>query len=552
MGDTAQDAPVRPQKPKRFGKDALGAEVFSVTPTARLYKAHALSAGAYGAVLLALADSVFLSVDPNDARWRVMLGLLLTMAPFAFIAQFLGPLIERLPGGNRFVLISAFFLRAVIALLMASQVDSLLFFPMTFGFLIADRTYNIAKSALVPGLVDDKAQLVKVNSRLQIIGSAAASGFLPIAFLLVFMGKFLNQLGFAVDEGLGGAPWGLAYAGVLFFVGGVLALQIPDRQREEADEAAKEEEAEAAADEKAFDPATAASRGGILLSSSAMAYVRAVVGFVTMLISFDVRGGIDPGPQGPGVELGHRIREALGEERLDLAVGGAPTWHFGAVAAGSAIGVASGSFLSPRLREQFSEDRNLAGMLGLIAIVGLVAGVIGGLAGSVAMGAAVGFGGAVGKQSFDAIVQRDTPQRKLGLAFAKFESRFQLVWVLGALIPVVLPLPARIGYLMVAGTAGFAAVSYWLGKDPAPNTEVARRTAAASAAKASRSVRDKTGAKMPVRRRKSSAPPPVVDEPTQEQERVTGFDETNTLPVHKPALTDTQPVPVIKIKGEED
>ncbi len=66
------------------------------------------------------------------------------------------------------------------------------------------------------------------------------------------------------------------------------------------------------------------------------------------------------------------------------------------------------------------------------------------------------------------------------------------MWVLGALLPVILPIPARIGFVIVSGTAGFAAVSYWLGKDPAPNTEVARRRAAAASAKATQSVRQRT------------------------------------------------------------
>ena len=223
----SEQSTLTPGRPKRFGKAALGAEVFSVTPFARLLRAHVLSAGGYGATVLALADSVFFSVDPGDARWRVMLGLLLTMAPFAFIAQFLGPLIERLPGGNRFVLISSFFLRGFIVLMMASQVKSLLFFPLTFGFLVADRTYIISKSAVVPAVIENDAHLVRANSRLQIAGSLGGAAFVPFAGLLVFFGVVLNSIGFSVSEGLGGAAWGLVYAGLLFTVGGVLAMQIP-------------------------------------------------------------------------------------------------------------------------------------------------------------------------------------------------------------------------------------------------------------------------------------------------------------------------------------
>ncbi|MFW2384157.1 MAG: hypothetical protein ACN4GZ_20565 [Acidimicrobiales bacterium] len=555
MTAESEQTTLPPPRPKRFGKSALGAEVFSVTPFSRLLRAHVLSAGGYAATVLALADSVFFSVDPSDARWRVMLGLLLTMAPFAFIAQFLGPLIERVPGGNRFVLISSYFLRGIIVLLMASQVKSLLFFPLTFGFLVADRTYIIAKSAVVPAVIVDDAHLVRANSRLQISGSLGGAALVPIAGLLVFLGPVLNGIGFSVSETLGGASWGLVYAGMLFTIGGVLALQIPGVATPESSDPDSDRNADIS-----LDPAMMTGRGGILLSSSAMAYMRAVVGFVIWLLAFEVRGGVDPGPQGVGVEMGHRVRESMGLERLDLAVGGAPTWHLGAIGAASVIGAATGSLLSPKLREQFSEDRNIAGMLGLISVVGLLGALLGGLAGSVAVAVAVGLGGSAGKQSFDAIVQRDTPHDQLGASFAKFESRFQLVWVLGALIPVILPIPARLGFLIVAVTAGFAAVSYWLGKDPAPNTEVARRRAAAASARATESVRQRAASRTPRRRKggtatdgtatdgTAAAPPP---DPTVEHPGMAdNFEPTTEMSVHKAALTDTQPVPIVRIDAE--
>jgi len=45
---------------------------------------------------------------------------------------------------------------------------------------------------------------------------------------------------------------------------------------------------------------------------------------------------------------------------------------------------------------------------------------------------------ASGKQAFDAVVQRDAPDANRGRSFARFESRFQVVWVLGAAVPVVI------------------------------------------------------------------------------------------------------------------
>ena len=41
-----------------------------------------------------------------------------------------------------------------------------------------------------------------------------------------------------------------------------------------------------------------------------------------------------------------------------------------------------------------------------------------------------------GKLAFDSIVQRDAPDANRGRSFARFETRFQVIWVLGAFIPV--------------------------------------------------------------------------------------------------------------------
>ena len=60
------------------------------------------------------------------------------------------------------------------------------------------------------------------------------------------------------------------------------------------------------------------------------------------------------------------------------------------------------------------------------------------------------------KQAFDSIVQRDAPDANRGRSFARFETRFQLVWVIGALIPIVVPIPAELGFVLIV--AAVAAV----------------------------------------------------------------------------------------------
>ncbi len=54
---------------------------------------------------------------------------------------------------------------------------------------------------------------------------------------------------------------------------------------------------------------------------------------------------------------------------------------------------------------------------------------------------ASGAASAVAKPSFDALVQRHVRESNQGRAFARFETRFQLMWVVGSFVPVVLSLP---------------------------------------------------------------------------------------------------------------
>ena len=67
-----------------------------------------------------------------------------------------------------------------------------------------------------------------------------------------------------------------------------------------------------------------------------------------------------------------------------------------------------------------------------------------------------------GRIAFDSLLQRDGPEHLRGRAFARFETRFQLAWVVGALIPVALLdlLTEREGYFALGLGLAFAAATY--------------------------------------------------------------------------------------------
>jgi MFS family permease len=63
---------------------------------------------------------------------------------------------------------------------------------------------------------------------------------------------------------------------------------------------------------------------------------------------------------------------------------------------------------------------------------------------------ALGAGANVGRQAFDSLLQHHAPDADRGRAFARFETRFQLAWVLGAMGPVVVLPPPWLGMLALA------------------------------------------------------------------------------------------------------
>ncbi|MEO7430325.1 MAG: MFS transporter [Acidimicrobiales bacterium] len=380
-----------------------GAEAFHLSPFARLARSHALAAAGDALVTFALANSLFFDLDPHDARWKVFLYLALTMAPLAVVAPFIGPLLDRSRGGRRWMMVGAHGTRALVCLVMLNDLHSLLLFPEAFTVLALGKSYGVARSALVPTVVHSDTELVEANSKLQLLsGLAAPAAGVPAAIAFV----------------IGGSPAVLGVAMVAYLAAMLAALRVPATQVAEAPATPAE---------------TAELRGiGIVLASSAMGLLRGMVGFLTFLLLFDLRDE--------------------------------PTWHMGLVLGFTGIGVLLGSVAAPALRRAMPEERILLTVLGSTVVLALVAARLGGLAGAATMATTIAVASTCAKLGFDSLVQRDAPDANRGRSFARFEVRFQLVWVIGAVIPVLTSMPLRIGFLIIAGTAGFALFSYLAGQ----------------------------------------------------------------------------------------
>lgn len=387
-------------------RPAVGANVaLSPTPFGRLALTHGLSLAGDALLTMALAGSLFFDVSPSAAKGRVALYLGLTMAPFAVVAPLLGPLLDRSLSGRRLLVVATTVGRGVLCFWMAGDIKSLTLYPEAFGFLVLSKSYAITKSALVPAAVSDEAELVEANSKLQLLGVAAG---LVVAIPGIIVLKAVS------------AAWVLRMAAVVFGAASVAAMRLPRAQ-----ESAPPEEPSERAELRS---------AGIVLAASAMGVLRGIVGFLTFLVAF-------------GFRRGH-----------------VPSWWFGVVLAASMAGTLLGAAAAPKLRQSVREERILLGSLAGIVIAGLIATRVHSVRVWTAIVAgAVGAAAAAGKLAFDSLVQRDAHDAARGRSFARFETRFQLLWVAGAFLPVVIPIPMRVGFFVLAAAAGFAAFAYYGG-----------------------------------------------------------------------------------------
>jgi cyanate permease len=124
------------------------------------------------------------------------------------------------------------------------------------------------------------------------------------------------------------------------------------------------------------------------------------------------------------------------------------------------VGSFVGSAAAPRLRRRLAEERMLQGALVLVAVAGVLSARAGGLVPAAVMATVVGAAAGAAKLAFDSVVQRDAPDAVRGRTFARFETHFQLAWVLGAAVPVVLPVPQRAGMDLVALASALTLFAY--------------------------------------------------------------------------------------------
>lgn len=370
----------------------------------RLARVHALSAAGDAMIAVALADSLFFSVDPGAARSRVLLYLFLTLTPFAVVAPLIGPAVDRAPGGRRLLIVLLNGGRTMTVFFMIGNLDSGLLFPLAFAALVLGKGYAVAKASVVPATARSETELVNRNSRLAVLsGVAGLAGGIP-AWLI---------------QRYAGSDWVMGVATGVFLGACVVSLRLPradvvaGASRSPADDAARE------------------IRGfGIRLAASGTAVLRGVLGFMTFLVAFGLR-----------------------EDAL---------WQVYLVGAFAMIGVLSGSAVAARMRSGAREESILQIMLLVPALVSLLAIWDGGLKGAIVVALVVGLAASAGKVAFDSVVQRDAPNADYGRSFGRFETRFQLSWVVGSALAVI-PMSLRLGFILITLFLAAAVVLHLVG-----------------------------------------------------------------------------------------
>jgi MFS family permease len=166
-------------------------------------------------VAVSLAGTIFFSTSVDQARGRVVLFLLVTMAPFAVLAPFIGPALDRMQQGRKFLLAGTLLARGLLCWGMSAAIDSpVTLLPAAFGILVLQKAYGVARASVTPRLLPAEITLVTANARSQLITLTA------------------SILGGAVAAGIqatAGSAWVLRTGTLIYLAAMVLALRLPDQ-----------------------------------------------------------------------------------------------------------------------------------------------------------------------------------------------------------------------------------------------------------------------------------------------------------------------------------
>jgi len=358
-------------------------------------------------MVVALADSFFFDVDLDAARSRLLAFLLVGFAPFLMVNAKLGPIIDRLRGGRRAMVIGLSLARVAVQVGMIFTANGLALFPFVFAALVLQKTYAVTKQAIVPSVVRDASDLVEANSKLGRIATlTGAAAVIPAAVIQQILGT--------------GAT--LFYGAVFFVAAAFLATRLPRSQSSQSVSESLSDSGEKSTD--------------VHVGWIAMTMLRFAQGFTLFQVALWFRATAAP-----------------------------QLWLAAAVGLG-ALAPFVGNTVGPWLRRRINVEKMLAASLAVPAVAAGGAVFIGGYAMGVVLSILVNFSSSIGRLAFESIVQRDGSERSRAATFAWFETRFQFGWVAGAAVPILVEMSGVVGISYLAAVLLAASISYVAGARP--------------------------------------------------------------------------------------
>jgi len=459
----------------RFVHRITGASGANRTGFATLLELTAASGIGDAFVTIALAGTLFFSTSVGEARSKVAWALLITIAPYAILAPLIGPLLDRVKRGNKFILSGTLLARGLLCWGMSGAVefkDTLMVLPAAFGILVLQKAYVVTRAAVTPRLLPSEITLVKANARSNLASLIATSTGAAVAL--------------GVDKVMGGgghgAAWVLRIGTVIYLAAIALAIRLPDTvdlqaQAAEANQASMETaqanarsagaaEAGAAARPPGVGPtgtvpwpvagSAAADTGGanarapsarrrpftvpqvgpvVAEAMKANAAIRVFYGFMLFFLAFILRS------------------EHFGHVRATFALGGFAL----AVAAGGIVGTLIGSAVRTRAPQAL-----IFVVLALATAASTACAILFGLWSVLAVALAAAIAQTLVKVALDSILQRQIPEETRSSTFAFSETLHQLALVAGGLLGLLLSLTGSGFAGLTVAAAGLLLALCWL------------------------------------------------------------------------------------------
>jgi hypothetical protein len=444
-----------------------GASGAGRTGLGTLIELTAASGAADMFVTVALAGTVFFSTSVDQARGKVVVFLLVTMAPFALLAPFIGPALDRMQQGRRYVLAGTLMARGLLCWGMSAAVhNTWTLLPAAFGVLVLQKAYGVVKASVTPRLLPAEIPLVTANSRsglFALAGSTAAAGVA------------------AGIQVLCGPAWVLRVGTIVYLAAMLLALRLPDQIDVPVVVAAPpvtvpgpppgQPDATSPLDQPALPPGGhteaapgiagpgrgrwrgLANVGPVVGEAMAVnAVLRAFSGYVLFMLAFLLRS----------LDFGAKSHYALVHGHMELVhtSGVSTSFKLGALAfglsAGSLISMAVGSLLKARAPQLM-----MFGVLAIAPVVAAVSAYFFGLWAAVAVEFAAIFCASLAKLSQDSIVQREIGEEIRSSTFSVSETLNQVANVAGGVAGVLVSMLNN-GQAGLGIAAAFLAVAFFL------------------------------------------------------------------------------------------